>query len=143
MPGNLLIRSAFKQALDIFVEALKTILGCASWEQRDSSNYIDNKYFLSSVFGLKVTVAIADDDEFGQFDFWMCIEAPMDTPNKEFLEGVADCVARKLSFNGYTVVCPFDMGRVGSGAMLYQPNPTKTVGGSDEILIEEINTTNR
>ena len=66
------------------------------------------------VLGLEVTVAIADSAEFKDYDFWLYFEPDASCRGCEpFLDGLADCVARKLAVHGYEVVRPFDFGRVG------------------------------
>ncbi len=41
MLGNLLIKNATgDQTLDAFVASLSQIVGCGQWEQRQSSNYV-------------------------------------------------------------------------------------------------------
>ena len=58
--SDLLIKKTEGQLLDAFVGALRDFLGCDRWEERESVNYVEARYFRCSVLGLEVTVAIAD-----------------------------------------------------------------------------------
>jgi hypothetical protein len=71
MGRSLLIKRIASQSLDMFVSSLKEIIGCPVWEERSSASYADERYFLCRVLGLEVTVAIADDNEFKDLDFWV------------------------------------------------------------------------
>jgi hypothetical protein len=97
---------------------------------------VEARYFRCSVLGLEVTVAIADSAEFKDYDF--CILSPASCRGCEaFLDGLADCVARKLAVHGYEVVRPFDFGRVGKGGMLYQLDPGAHEKPSGQVITKE------
>jgi hypothetical protein len=66
--SDLLIKKTEGQLLDAFVGALRDFLGCDRWEERESVDYVEARYFRCSVLGLEVTVAIADSAEFK--DYW-------------------------------------------------------------------------
>jgi hypothetical protein len=72
--SDLLIKKTEGQLLDAFVGALRDFLGCDRWEERESVNYVEARYFRCSVLGLEVTVAIADSAEFKDYDFWLYFE---------------------------------------------------------------------
>ncbi len=69
MTGNLLIKKVKGQSLDTFVVALSDVIGCDRWEQRESSNYVEDRYFRCFVLGLEITASIADSSEFPEYDF--------------------------------------------------------------------------
>ncbi len=84
-------------------------------------------------------MALADDDEFKDFRFWLCFQSePGCRGDEPFLDGLADCVSRKLVQRGCEVVRPFDMGRVGSGGIVYRLNPDSGAKPRERVLTEEI-----
>lgn len=139
MYGNLLVRKAGSQSLDIFIEELCECLGCASFEERDSSNYLEERYFRCVVLGIGVDVALADESEFMEYNFWISF-GPNGVPvnDKFFFDLLADFVARKLVICGYQIIRPLDFGRIGSGGILYRPNPVKDVGLYEKVITERV-----
>lgn len=137
MNGNLLIKKTAGQSLDTFVGALTNLIGCREWQQRQSSNYVEERYFRCFVLGLEITVAIADDSEFKNYDFLLCL-IPESGCRDAVLDGVADCVARKIAQHGYEVVRPFDIGHSGSGGMRYRLNPIEGTKPRERVIAEEI-----
>ncbi len=138
MNGNLLIRKSPKQSLDAFVTALPDIIGCDRWEQRQSSNYIEERYFRRVVLGLEITVAIADDAEFQEYEFsvWLQPIGPC-AVEKSFVAGLADCVARQFACRGYEVLRPHDS-RQGAGGTLYRMNPAENTRSRESVMTEEM-----
>lgn len=138
MVGNILIKKMQSQTLDAFVSDLSDRLGCGRFDERQSSNYLDERYFKASVLGVAIEVARADDGEFQEYEFWLSFEVDgVYVDDAAFLEGLADCAARKLTLLGYQVARPLNFGHKESGAILYRPNPTKDVGFRDRVIIEE------
>jgi hypothetical protein len=138
MNGNLLIKNTQKQSLDAFVAILPDVIGCDRWEQRQSSNYVEERYFRRVVLGLEVIVAIADDSEFQDYQFSIWLH-PIATyaAEKSFLDGLADCVARQFAVCGYEVLCPHDS-RQDSGGILYRLNPAEGAKPRERVVTEEI-----
>lgn len=125
MLGELLIKKQSGQSLDGFIVGLSALIGCEKWEQRQSSNYVGERYYRCAVLGLEITAAVADDAEFADYDFWLTLEARGVVPgDKAFLAGMADWVARVMAVGGYEVLRPLEPGRAGSGAVLYRGNPS-------------------
>lgn len=127
MNGNIFIKNDRNQSLDAFVSDLPVFLGCSQWEQRQSSNYVEERYFRSFAFGMEVVVAMADNSEFDEYDFWLFLERRAGyCTDRTFLDGVADCIAWRLATFGYTVIRPYELGK-----MLYRPlndgSPRETV----------------
>ena len=138
MNGNLLIKNSQKQSLDAFVVILPKVIGCDGWEQRQSSNYVEERYFRRAVLGLEITVAIADDSGFQdyQFSLWLKPISPC-TAETSFVDGLADCVARQFAGCGYEVLCPHDS-RQGSGGIIYRLNPDEGAKLREKVVKEEI-----
>ncbi len=139
MIGNLLIKKTGSQLLDAFVAEFSERLGCSHFEERESSNYVDERYFRCFTLGLEITVAKADSAEFADYDFWVCFEPESGcSSDQDFLDGLTDCVARKLVLCGHQVVRPLDFSRVDSGAVLYRPNPFKAAAPRERVITEEL-----
>ena len=139
MAGDLLVKVASPQALDTFVSVLSVHLGCDRWEMRDSSSYVEGRYYRCIVLSLEVTAAIADSREFPGYDFWLSFwPNRIYLEDKAFLGGLADCVARLLALHGYQVARPLDFIRGGTDAILYRRNPIAAVGPKEQVLTEAI-----
>jgi len=52
MASELLIKSGENQSLDDFVSALRNLLGCDHWGQRESANYVDERYYRCVALGV-------------------------------------------------------------------------------------------
>jgi hypothetical protein len=110
--------------LDDFITLLSSLTGSANWEQRASSNYVEERYYRCFVLGFEITASIADDSEFADRDFWLTFEPHRVMPeDRLFLDGIADWVARVLALEGFEVVRPLEPGRAGTGAVLYRRDP--------------------
>lgn len=139
MFGNLLVKKIQGQSLDAFVDDLSERLGCGRFEERQSSNYLDERYFRASVFGVAIEVARADEAEFQEYDFWLCFEPDgVHVEDKTFFDGLADCAARKLALLSYQVARPLNFGRVEGGAIVYRLNPTTGLGLRERVITEEV-----
>jgi hypothetical protein len=138
MNGNLLVKNIQEQSLDAFAAILPDIMGCGPWEQRQSSNYVEERYFRHVVLGLEITVAIADDSEFQgyQFSLWLQPIGPC-AAETSFVDGLADCVARQFAVCGYEVVRPHST-RQGSGGILYRLNPAEEAKPRERVVTEHI-----
>jgi hypothetical protein len=134
MNGNIYIKTNRNQSLDAFVGHLPNVIGCRQWEQRQSSNYVEERYFRSFALGIEVTVAIADRSDLNDYDFWLFLEIrPGRGADRSFLDDVADCIAWCLASSGYTVLRPYDLGNSG---MLYRPASGK--GPRESVVTEEV-----
>jgi hypothetical protein len=139
MPGQLLIKKRAGELLDEFVAVIDKIIGPMKWEEHESANYIDERYFLASAVAMKVKVAIADDSEFSDYDYWINIDLSVaGVSERSFLDGVADAVARAVALHGYEVLRPNDMSRVGNGGFVYRLNPNTEVRPRERIIVETL-----
>ncbi len=139
MTANLLVRAKEETSLDSFVAAFMSIIGCGLWEPRQSSNYPEERYFRCFVLGLEITAAIADDSEFTGYNFELSLNAAPECSGGEgSLDGLSDCLARKLALSGYEVLRPFDFLHVGGGGMLYRLNPVQGVKPRESIITQTI-----
>jgi len=134
MPAELLINSTDGQSLDGFVASLPSLIGCDRWEQRESSNYVEGRYYRCVVFGVEITAAIADDAEFKEWHLRLHFKPhEMLVDDKRCLDGLAECVARTLVLHSYDVIRPNDIVRPGGGAIRYELNRAEGVTLRDRI----------
>ena len=139
MPGQLLVRKRAAESLDGFVTVLDRIIGPIKWEEHESVSYVDGRYFLASAMALDVMVAIADDDEFEDYDYWISIGVRgAGVSERSFLDGVADAVARAVTLHGYEVLRPNDMSRTGNGGFVYRLNPHAESWSRERIIVETL-----
>ena len=142
MSGQLLIKKRAGETLDDFVAVIDTIIGPIKWEERESTNYIDYRYFVASAVALKVTIAVADDAEFGDYDHWISIGVSVaGVIERSFLDGVADAVARAVALHGYEVLRPNDMSRTGNGGSVYRLNLSTELNPRERIIVETLGAT--
>jgi hypothetical protein len=131
-------KSQTMQTLDEFVNALPNLLGCGSWEQRESSNWPENRYFHCFALGLQIHACVADHSEFREYDFHLYFKPELWRSDSESLGGLADCVARKLVVSGYEVLRPFDSSRSGKGGLRYRFDPAVGTNPGQQVLTESI-----
>src|SRR6476660_9968099 len=118
MADLLIKKKQVTQTLDEFIKALPSLIGCGPWEERESSNYPpENRYFRCFAVGLEILACVADDSEFGEYDFHLHLKPEFRRSDAEFLFELADGVARKLVVSGYEVLRPFDSSRSGQGGL--------------------------
>lgn len=139
MFGNLLIKKNDGQTLDSFVCELSKQLNCGNFEERQSSNYIDERYFRCALLGIAVEVSLADEAEFHEYRYRICFQPDqIHVEDKSFFEGLADCVARKLAKSGWEVALPLNFGRVGGATIIYRANPVENAGLREQVITEEV-----
>ena len=123
MNGELLVRGKEGESLDLFVAGLPVLIGCGPWQERESSNYPEGRYYRCAVLGLGATASKSDDNEFSDYDFQLYFDPEFFRAETSFLAELADCVARKLVISGYQVVRPFDSAHPGKGGLVYRFDP--------------------
>jgi hypothetical protein len=137
MFGNLLLKKKAGQTLDALVRELSEGLSGAHFEERQSSNYLEERYFRASILGVAIEVALADEAEFPEFDFRVCFQPDgIHVDDKSFFDGLADCAARKLALLGHHVARPLNYGRTEGGAILYRANESKDSGLRERVTTE-------
>jgi hypothetical protein len=140
MPGQLLIKKRAGETLDNFVAVIDTIIGPIKWEERESTNYIDHRYFVASAVALKVKIAVADEAEFSDYDYWISIGVSVaGVGERSFLDGVADAVARAVALHGYEVFRPNDMSKAGDNSgFVYRLSSNTELRSRERIIVEAI-----
>jgi len=61
--------------LHAFAYALFPLINMERYEERDSSNYVDDTYFRSVGSALEVTACYTDDADLGAYRFWISISS--------------------------------------------------------------------
>ncbi len=117
--GDVLIKKKGGETLAIFVSSLEERIGCNRWELRESSNYPDGEYFCCEVLCQKIIAETNDLEGLGEFDFRIAFRRTGFCRNDEVLEGLADCLARKLASDGYEVVYSGNIGKIGAVGVKY------------------------
>lgn len=138
MSANLLVQPIDEQTLDSFVAELCHDFGCHGFEERESSNYVEERYFIARILGLEVTVALADEINYQDYQFWISLQ-PEATglADVSFLDGIADCLARKLALHGHRVARPLSFTRQDQGTVYYRPHPSSEAEPRARVIVEE------
>jgi hypothetical protein len=105
-----------------FASALTDLLHCGPWEERFSSNYPpDEHYFRCFMLGLEIK--IFDDDSYDGYDFDLVFKPDIYIETDiNWMADLADCVARMLAVQGYTVLRPFAYGQIDSSGIVFKPS---------------------
>ena len=117
--ADVLIKKKKGETLAIFMSSLEERIGCNRWELHESSNYPGGEYFLCEVLCQKVIAHTNDLEGLDEFDFKIAFCRTGFCRNDEVLEGLADCVARRLASDGYEVVCSGNIGKIGAVGVKY------------------------
>jgi len=75
MAGELFIRSKEKQSLEAFGTHLFAVLGVKVGEIRHSDNVAGGRYLVGNACGLRLRLEVAEDTEFGSYDFLLSFES--------------------------------------------------------------------
>jgi hypothetical protein len=123
MMGDLYIRSDAKEDLEVFAARLFAVLNIPSFSIRESENFHGGRYFTARCLGLTVQLALGDDANLPEYNFWLTFSPPRElsgTADRSSLDGMADLLARKLALDGFDIARPLDAARVGKPVMFYR-----------------------
>jgi hypothetical protein len=125
MSFDLLIKIPFKgYSLNDFAADLQTLIQYDKWEHRQNPG-AEGYYYRMYVMGVGITASLAEDARFKEYTLGIRFEPEI--PQKEDrlnFSGLADCLARKLTVDGFEVMRPFRSEEKGE-AMHYFQNPDK------------------
>ena len=115
MYAEIYIRPVSKeQPLEEFARRLFCRLGVAHFEERESPNYVEGRYFRSIALGLEVVIAYADAEGLGSYRFCVTLEAEQSAGHDaSYLQDHAHTLARLLSQHGWRCFVPDDVATVG------------------------------
>ena len=139
MHGNLFIRTDKHRELQSFAAAVFDLLKVGSASTRESENYATGEYITAQILGLTMKVAVADESEFPDYQFWINFKAHKAWAEESAsFDGLADVVAKHLALEGYEVARALAYGKVGGAKVLYK---RKAVSGNvrDQLEIQRIN----
>jgi hypothetical protein len=138
MMGDLLIRSDSFKTLEEFAPRLFALLDSPSFCVRYSDNYFGGRYFIAQSLGLTIKLALGDDSELPDYDFWLTFDPPGDlvgSADRTSLDGMADLLARKLAFEGFEIARPLGGYRIGAPKMFYRKRPQTNASAADQIEV--------
>lgn len=75
---DLLCSSNISQTLDDFAAIFFKAMDNDNYEERESSNYVDGRYFIGHVLSQKTIVALIDEEGFDDLMYWIFIECKSD-----------------------------------------------------------------
>lgn len=89
-------------SLEDFAQEIFPIFGIADFEERFSSHYIDDHYYVGQRENLKVKVMLTDDEEHEDLPFWIQLER-IDLGSEPETDFVEPLVKDELLPRGYSV----------------------------------------
>ena len=97
--------------LDSFAKAFFEAIGIFEYEERESSNYIDEHYFIGSDGALSVQICIYDVEGYEDMPYWVTIDADM--AKLEDLVDLVDQIVRKKAMPmGFRFARMINIGRI-------------------------------
>ena len=111
---NLYLRSAADDELESVARRIFEILDIKPLMMRESSNYPKGQYMSGKVLGLSVRVALVDDSEYSDYQYWMNFtpHAHSARVDRHALDGLGELLARELSLHGFEVALALEFGKV-------------------------------
>ncbi len=115
MIGHIFISTeSSEQPLEEFARRLFSRLGVAQFEERESSNDVDEHYFRGCSAGIEVTVALADTRSLEGYRFWVTLEPELSGGlDGHYLHDHAYTLAQLFSRHGWRCFVPDDFTTVG------------------------------
>jgi hypothetical protein len=113
--AQLFIQTKADWGWEIFSATIAEVLNVRI-DKRESINWPDGIYYHGAALGLRVTLSLADDSDFPDYQLSVSFRSLVSvTQNDRYrLDGFADLVARFLAAKGFKVARPFEPGRVGT-----------------------------
>jgi hypothetical protein len=139
MYGNVFVRRTGRETLDEFAAAVFALLGVTRIEKRSSSNYLDETYYVGTALAIDLTVALADDERFQDYEFWLSLKR--NGPRGEddsYLDQCGDVIARVLAMSDYEVCRALNWERPGSKRARYLKRVRTGEATVVETCIEEL-----
>lgn len=115
---NLLCAHLGTTGLSEFAEAFFKAAGIVDGQERESSNYVEGRYFKGSREGAEFTVSLSDEEGNEDLPFWVQVAA--DVSADGFLEdAVSRVVQERLVVEGFRVARMVDFGKRGEQRIDY------------------------
>ena len=141
MPGFTYIKSKPGSLEDLqeFTAIVFHALNIGIFSRRESDNYIGGEYFVGKALGIKVKVALADDSEFSDYQFWMTFSTDeVWIEDQGIFENLADVVARYLTLKDYQVARDPSSGRIGAPKIIYSRKIGGTASTHDQVEVKQV-----
>lgn len=107
MYGEIFIKKNKEQNLNQFVDFLQNILNIKDFIKRESSYYINEEYYMATMFGFELKVYIADDSRFKDYDYCIFIDLKELSIDKDnFNKIFTQLISKQLLKNKYNVIIP-------------------------------------
>jgi len=117
-------------------------------EEHRSANYWGEQYFIAYAGDLSLTVALADESGFEDYDYWISIKPAEHGRGSIQANVIGDELARRLTVNGFEVARPYSQEdwlfrKPIVRRIVYRKKPTTAdegaeTGGQVETAVEEI-----
>jgi hypothetical protein len=139
MYGNLFVRRTGHESLREFAAAVYQLLGVTKVSERNSSNYSGETYFVGTALAMDLTVALADEDGFEDYAFWISLKrnGPR-VQDDSYLDRCGDVIARVLAMNGYEVCGALSWGASGTRRVKYVRQPRAGEADAIEACVEDM-----
>jgi hypothetical protein len=109
---NLLIDRNEDTSLDTFARSFFAAVGGKNFEERESSNYVEGRYFVGQLNGMHFEIALSDLEGFADLNYWISIEATAGfAKHSLFALYVDEIVKNKLIPSGFRVAKIVDFGK--------------------------------
>lgn len=86
------------------------VLGITDFEERESSNYVDDQYFAAQSGEVRYEISLSDDENAGDLRFWLTLETEESDENAE-VRVLEDSVVERLGQAGARVARVHDFGK--------------------------------
>lgn len=107
MNKQIYIKSVNKSTLETFSKHIFEEFNIKNFSIRESDFYVCGEYYSTSILGVKITVAIADEENLSDYNYVIIIEyRDYTNTNKSFLEQLADFIAKELLNKDYEIAIP-------------------------------------
>ena len=119
---NLYLRSSKNDGLEAVAARLFEILDIRPLIMRQGENYPGGKYMTGRVLGLSVKLAIADDSEFPDYEYWMNFTPTTDrgSVDRHLLDGLGQLLGKELARHGFDVALALEFGKIDGKKLLFE-----------------------
>ena len=116
---SLLMSSTSEETLDTFAQKIFKLLIIENYEERFSSHYVDDHYFLGTNADVKFHVMLSDDEDYSDLPFWLELSI-VNLESELNEEDVNNLVHNKLLTSGFNVARIDNFGQIGEIRKDYQ-----------------------
>lgn len=108
---NLLLGYPVANDLAVLAHRVSQVMNNIEFEERESSNYVDGRYFSGHADRIRVIVALSDEPDHGDLPYWIALSST--ELSEHDIVAFADVTAKeKLIPNGFRVARFVSFGRL-------------------------------